>query len=469
MKNFNIKLELLSDEDYVKIAVDKDNKEVGIEYVRNNEIIMGETASFSILDGLSDFPLMCEIYKQGSDVAFSIKRKVDEKWVSVIVSITADIDLSFSGIIYENEDEAPLVIQNLKMYETQQRTDRNIIKRKRFNDTSGVTGVSSTNDIAASINEKGLVVGAGAKLNINMSSTGIDSGGESMNLVFKFGEVPDMGSTPTKLLINVGANNISINGTDMYVNGAYVCSVAGMLPMHRIVVVEDRIVYNGKVYETDWFESSFTQIGITNTGESVFTIEEIYIAKMNSESDERVILSPVVNLQSRSGYKEALLTWDIHEDENIIGYNVYMNGVKVNADLIAGTSYEVSGLEAGIEKVFAVAALSKSGVLSSPSEIVKVTSLSTEELMIKEIKIEEYDENHIEITFDKNVDKGIKGIRVTYVRLADNTQATEVFDINEEVLLKRPKKSEGRFEYRIASVLYDESETEPVVLTYLGN
>lgn len=64
------------------------------------------------------------------------------------------------------------------------------------------------------------------------------------------------------------------------------------------------------------------------------------------------------------------LTWEESTDENLLGYNVYVNGVKHNKEIIKGNSYTVKDLENGKEYTFTVTAVDKAGNESESSKVV---------------------------------------------------------------------------------------------------
>lgn len=64
------------------------------------------------------------------------------------------------------------------------------------------------------------------------------------------------------------------------------------------------------------------------------------------------------------------LTWEESTDESLLGYNVYVNGVKHNDEIIKGNSYTVKDLENGKEYIFTVTAVDKAGNESESSKVV---------------------------------------------------------------------------------------------------
>lgn len=93
--------------------------------------------------------------------------------------------------------------------------------------------------------------------------------------------------------------------------------------------------------------------------------------------------SDVTNLTATPSYTSVDLSWTASASASVVGYNLYKNGVKVNNELITGTSYTVSQLSEGVQYTFVVKAVDDDGVESSGVQVV-VTTLTTAELLISD-------------------------------------------------------------------------------------
>ncbi len=67
------------------------------------------------------------------------------------------------------------------------------------------------------------------------------------------------------------------------------------------------------------------------------------------------IKAPIQTESTATDETSVSLTWD--PVELAIGYNIYMDGIKINENLITGTTYEVTGLEQNTKYVFSISAV----------------------------------------------------------------------------------------------------------------
>lgn len=80
---------------------------------------------------------------------------------------------------------------------------------------------------------------------------------------------------------------------------------------------------------------------------------------------------PPVGLFAVPGDRSAQLYWTASEDENVVGYQVIVNGV-LNSTVLEDTSFKVTGLTNFTENTFSVVAVTRSQ-MSIPSQVVKST------------------------------------------------------------------------------------------------
>lgn len=85
---------------------------------------------------------------------------------------------------------------------------------------------------------------------------------------------------------------------------------------------------------------------------------------------------PVGNVTVTEGNKALYISWERSSDSDVIGYDVYINGVKHNTDIIKNTFYTATGLENDVTYDVQVVAVDRSGnssevsapVVQAPSE-----------------------------------------------------------------------------------------------------
>lgn len=75
------------------------------------------------------------------------------------------------------------------------------------------------------------------------------------------------------------------------------------------------------------------------------------------------------NVNTQSGNSSLFVTWDKNKETDLAGYNVYLNGEKINDKLIKAEHFTITNLENGIEYEVQVSAVDYSGNESLLSEI----------------------------------------------------------------------------------------------------
>lgn len=77
--------------------------------------------------------------------------------------------------------------------------------------------------------------------------------------------------------------------------------------------------------------------------------------------------APPTGFTATAGVNQVSLSWNVHSDLNVTGYNVYMGGVKQNTTPLTTTSYTKTGLTNGTVYTFGVTAIDRYGQESSPA------------------------------------------------------------------------------------------------------
>lgn len=176
-------------------------------------------------------------------------------------------------------------------------------------------------------------------------------------------------NAPTGLQV-VGADNVAdltwtantegdLAGYNVYVNG-----------------VQD----NGALITT----TSYQVTGLTNGVTYDFQVSAV--DDFGNESPLSAIVSDLIEdtqapatptgLAVTSGDTVLNCSWDANSEPDLAGYNIYVNGVKNNASIITGTTYQVTGLTNGTVYDIQVSAVDNSGNESALSAIVQGTPVA---------------------------------------------------------------------------------------------
>jgi hypothetical protein len=125
-----------------------------------------------------------------------------------------------------------------------------------------------------------------------------------------------------------------------------------------------------------------TLLGEGETGFDVGPLpagEYTLVARLHADevmSEEQVIFNvsdtaapgKPTGLSLRVEGNTAILSWNANVEADLAGYNIYSNGVKLNAAPQKGTVYRDDGIASGVEYRYYVAAVDKAGNESDPSE-----------------------------------------------------------------------------------------------------
>lgn len=146
---------------------------------------------------------------------------------------------------------------------------------------------------------------------------------------------------------------------------------------------------NFRLYLTNWSDSVET-INFTATGSPIAlnrtNIKRVTLIHTNATSSNvyefdvfgtmEGVPSAPTGLIATAGVESASLSWNVHSSSNVIGYNVYMGGVKQNGALVTTTSYSKTGLVNGTPYSFQVTAVDRFGQESDLSVSRTVTPLA---------------------------------------------------------------------------------------------
>lgn len=146
-----------------------------------------------------------------------------------------------------------------------------------------------------------------------------------------------------------------------------------------------------------------------------------------------------------AGHEKAILNWDSNSEEDINGYNIYLDGNKVNSSPVQGNYYEITNLSSGREYKVSISAVDTSGNESPrtaevsvvplpppdtipPGEVSNITvSPSDNDAYVTFTGPEDRDVDHYEIYLDGNLIEGnLRSENYTITGLLPQTEYTVI-------------------------------------------
>lgn len=146
-------------------------------------------------------------------------------------------------------------------------------------------------------------------------------------------------------------NPSNISGINIYKNNVLHTSL-GVVSDYDIDGLTEGTQYKYSVstVDKDGLESSLSNISFTT-----------------SLKEDNIPPAIPVNLVATGGSGAVYLAWDHVLDDDLLGYNIYLDGEKINGSLVKTNFYNVTNLEFGKEYIFQVSAVDRSGNESDKS------------------------------------------------------------------------------------------------------
>ena len=176
----------------------------------------------------------------------------------------------------------------------------------------------------------------------------------------------DVTETTAKLTWNEATDNVGVAGYNVYVNEAKVNEELVAGTEFALTDLTEATEYTVRVSAVDAAgnESARSEATTFTTLESEKPAPEKPAAPINVKSSE-------------IKHTKALVTWDsVLARAAVEGYNVYLDGEKVNATPVKETRYELTGLKVGTKYNVAVTAVNEEGTESEITEEVEETFIT---------------------------------------------------------------------------------------------
>ena len=176
----------------------------------------------------------------------------------------------------------------------------------------------------------------------------------------------DVTETTAKLTWNEATDNVGVAGYNVYVNEAK---------------VNEELVAGTEFALTDLTEATEYTVRVSAVdaaGNESARSEATTFTTLESEKPAPEKPAAPINVKiSEIKHTKALVTWDsVLARAAVEGYNVYLDGEKVNATPVKETRYELTGLKVGTKYNVAVTAVNEEGTESEITEEVEETFIT---------------------------------------------------------------------------------------------
>lgn len=217
--------------------------------------------------------------------------------------------------------------------------------------------------------DKDLINGVTYTYRVSAVDSSENESGRSTPISAVPGLPPDV---PTGLKINPGDRELQITwdsnhehnivGYNIYRNGVKI----NVIPIDKNSHIDQGLI-NFEIYQY--------QISAVNTYNKESELSDIVVG-MPEDPDVTPPDVPVA-LSGSPGDGEAILTWTANFENDLAGYNLYRDGVKVNSSLITTTEYTDTGLQNKTAYTYEITAVDSSGNESTKSAAVTVVPIQS--------------------------------------------------------------------------------------------
>lgn len=139
-----------------------------------------------------------------------------------------------------------------------------------------------------------------------------------------------------------------------------------------------KVYRDNELVQDNWTESYYTDNTVVENLEYNYQFVMVTTEGIESVSQDILIetnnndvpLDPVQELSASPRNASVVLNWKAISSNRLKGYNVYMNGIKLNTDPIQTNNYIIDSLENGLEHEFYITSVNTFDIESVPSELV---------------------------------------------------------------------------------------------------
>lgn len=460
---------------YVEYTLDPKKKTASNAYVKDGTTQTGQTINIAmILDLEPTKNPQVELMKKGKvwDLHL-IKINAYGKEVRKSLSIVLQKDVTPTKIVFVNDDTATHTLVNyithpLEVYRSPLR-----VAYFDFTDIERITGISDesvTSPLLTPADQ--LKVGWNANLRLNVAGAGVvDLSSVPTVITFKIDRLgSNIAGLQPQLKFIIGSNVITIgSGLGIEVNGPLEftsAQVSSAMEIRLEITSTKTTMYVNDVQKVVTFNvaspvDEIHIIGRCDNGQYSL-IDEVLVQALENYRVDAIPPAPVKNIDAISGDTEIFLEWSPNTEEDLKGYNVYVNGKRHNLEVIPTPDYQVTGLRNGITVKVVVTAIDKSGNESPSKEIIEMNPISTP---LKEVSGVTSYVNTAGVTFNwvSPTYQDLRKIRVYRSNSADNTtHLLAELDASKTTFQDTPRPDAGSYRYTISTFDVNENETSGV-------
>lgn len=453
-----------SEVDYVEYKLDKPNKRLSNEYVREGVSVTSHSVDISsVLDLEPTKNPQVQLVKKDDVWDFHIfKINAYGKEVRKSLSLSVSKDLKATKIVFINDDAFNHTLTNYITHPVEVYRSPLRIAFLDFSDIKRVTGKSHAAAVSPEITPGAqLMVGAGANMNANIGGAGVVRlNGIPLAISIKVDHLAANDTTGlAQLEINIGANKIEVNtDTGVKYNGAPIFakdSVGNRADIRLEINQTSAMLHYNELKASIPFNTA-TAVGEINIAgfcnEGEFTlIDSILVQSLENYRMDAIPPAPVEDIDYITGDTEIFLEWLPNTEEDLAGYNVYVDGRIHNLATIPTPDYQVTGLTNGKTVRIAVTAIDLSGNESPSKEVIETRSISNP---IKEISELTYFDNDQGVTFNWTPPYYTDIDKIIVYRLNVATKVQEMIatlDADAVTYQDSPRVDPGEYMYTIAT------------------
>lgn len=453
-----------SEVDYVEYKLDKPNKRLSNEYVRNGVSVTSHSVSIaSVLDLEPTKNPQVQLIKKDDVWDFHIfKIDAHGKEVRKSIGLSLSKNLKATKIVFINDDKVNHTLTNYVTHPVEVYRSPLRIAFLDFSDIKKVSGKSSAAALSPEITKGSqLMVGSEANLNVNIGGAGvIRLDGVPLAISIKVDHIASNKETGlAQLVINIGTNKIEVNtASGVKYNGApiFAKDVVGDRADIRLEIhpTSTSLYYNDLKSSIPFVTSSGVSeiniAGFCNGGEYSL-IDSILVQSLENYRLDAIPPVPVEDIDYITGDTEVFLEWLPNADTDLAGYNVYVDGRIHNLATIPTPDYQVTGLTNGRPVRIAVTAIDLSGNESPSKEVIEVRPISNP---IKEVSELTYFDNNQGVTFNWTPPYYTDIDKIIIYRATISTKVQEtlaILDADAVTFIDTPRVDPGEYIYTIST------------------
>lgn len=463
-----------SEDDYVQYERPGTGTLLVGRYVRDGMVLIEKSVDIEPILSLDtgEMPFV-EISKHGNTWDFHVSNKdADGNPARKTLSMYLDDSYHATEVRFNNDTTTNYMLIDMLSHELSVYDSPLKIVSRDFSKPDFVSGKSIVTSLTPVIKDGGLQIGSEASLHVNLNPEGI-SLDQVTYISWKFKKLATA-ADQVLMEYKLGANTITYNKHELYINGVYVCDWVNITPEYPFVIMVDptsndaKLIVRGRSYDCEFYSTTkIDQLHIgMNTTAGEFILENFVMQSSENYFLDSIPPDVVTHINAKTGNREIFLDWKASESKDISGYNVYVNGFVHNLSLVTQNNYQITGLENSLEYLVTVTAVDKSGNESVSAEALKLMTLADPTYEISALTIDT-SEAGVQFKFTPPTYPGVDKIRIYRESMSNlGVQLIAELPYNASEYLDEPKPTVGKYMYLITTVGLSGTETNGTKVYY---